>query len=96
MSAYVIVDIEVTDPVGYDEYKSLAAAAVALYGGKYIARGGKNETLEGDWKPNRLVILEFPSTEQAKAWLYSSEYAPARAMRHKYAKSKMVIVEGIG
>jgi uncharacterized protein (DUF1330 family) len=96
MSAFVIVDIEVTDPAGYEEYKKLAPAAVALYGGKYVARGGKNETLEGDWQPNRLVILEFPSAEQAKAWVNSPEYAPARAMRHKYAKSKMVIVEGIG
>jgi uncharacterized protein (DUF1330 family) len=96
MTAYVIVDIEVTDPVGYEDYKKLASATVTLYGGKYIARGGKNESLEGDWQANRLVILEFPSMEQAKAWLYSSEYAPARALRHKYAKSKMIVVEGIG
>ena len=96
MSAFVIVDIEVTDPVGYEEYKQLAAPAVALYGGKYLARGGKNETLEGEWRPNRLVILEFPTAEQAKAWLNSPEYAPARALRHQYAKSKMVVVEGIG
>jgi uncharacterized protein (DUF1330 family) len=96
MSAFVIVDVEVTDPAGYDKYKKLAPAAVALYGGKYLARGGKNETLEGDWQPNRLVILEFPSVEQAKAWLNSPEYAPARTMRHKYAKSRMVVVEGVG
>jgi uncharacterized protein (DUF1330 family) len=95
MSAYVIVDIEVTDPEGYDEYKKLAPAAVALYGGKYIARGGKNETLEGDWKANRLVILEFASVEQAKAWLNSPEYAPARQLRHQHARSKMVVVEGV-
>jgi len=94
MSAYVIVDIEVTDPVGYEEYKKLAPAAVALCGGKYIARGGKNETLEGDWKANRLVILEFPTLEQAKTWLNSPEYAPARALRHKYAHTNMVVVEG--
>ena len=96
MSAYVIVDIEVTDPVGYEEYKKLAPAAVALYGGKYIARGGKNETLEGDWKANRLVILEFPTLEQATTWLNSPEYAPARALRHKYARTNMVVVEGSG
>ncbi len=96
MSAYVIVDIEVTDPVGYEEYKKLAPAAVALYGGKYIARGGKNETLEGDWKANRLVILEFPTLEQAKTWLNSPEYAPARALRHKYAHTNMLVVEGSG
>jgi uncharacterized protein (DUF1330 family) len=95
MTAYVIVDIEVTNPEGYAEYKNLAPAAVALYGGKYIARGGKTERLEGDWEPERLVILEFPSAEQAKAWLYSPEYAPARAMRHQYAKSRMVVIEGL-
>lgn len=95
MSAYVIVEIEVTNPEGYAEYKNLAPAAVALYGGKYIARGGQTETLEGDWQPNRLVILEFPTSEQAKAWLNSPEYAPARAMRHAYAKSRMVVIEGL-
>lgn len=95
MSAYIIVDIEVTNPEGYADYKNLAPAAVSLYGGRYIARGGKTETLEGDWQPNRLVILEFPNSEQAKAWLNSPEYAPARAMRHQYANSRMVIIEGI-
>lgn len=95
MTAYVIVDIEVTNPEGYAEYKNLAPAAVALYGGKYIARGGQTETLEGDWQPKRLVILEFPSFEQAKAWLNSPEYAPARALRHRYAKSTMVVIEGM-
>ena len=95
MNAYVIVDIDVTDPLGYADYKELAPAAVALYGGKYIARGGKSETLEGDWPINRLVILEFPSIDQAKNWLNSPEYAPARALRHSYARSKMVVVEGL-
>lgn len=94
MTAYVIVDIEVSDPAGYEEYKKLAPAAVALYGGRYAARGGQTETLEGDWTPSRLVILEFPSIEQAKAWLNSPEYAPARAMRHRYATSRMVVIEG--
>ncbi|MCG2784799.1 MAG: DUF1330 domain-containing protein [Anaerolineae bacterium] len=95
MTAYVIVDVEVTDPVGYEEYKKLAPAAVALYGGRYAARGAQAETLEGDWAPTRLVILEFPSVERAKAWLNSPEYAPALAMRHQYAKSKTVVIEGV-
>ncbi len=95
MTAYVIVDIEVTDPVGYEDYKKQAAPTVALYGGKYIARGGPNETLEGDWRANRLVILQFETVEQAKAWLNSPEYAPARALRHKYARTNMVVVEGV-
>lgn len=95
MPAYVIVDITVTDSLGYEEYKRLAPAAVALYGGKYIARGGKCETLEGDWQPQRLVILEFENMEKAKAWLNSAEYRPARALRHRYARSNMVVVEGV-
>lgn len=94
MTAYVIVDIEVLDPAGYEEYKKLAPAAVKLFGGKYLARGGPNETLEGDWHANRLVILEFSTVAQAKTWLDSPEYAPARELRHKYARTNMVVVEG--
>ena len=96
MTAYVIVDIDVKDSEGYKEYVKAAPATVAQFGGRYIARGGANETLEGKWQANRLVILEFPSSEQAKAWLTSSEYAPARALRHKYAQTNMVLVEGVG
>lgn len=95
MPAYVIADIEVTDPEGYKEYVKLAPATVAQYGGRYLARGGHTEVLEGDWQPKRLVILEFPSVDQAKAWLNSPEYAPARALRHRYARSNMVVIEGM-
>lgn len=69
MAGYVIVEIDVTDPVEYEEYKKQAAAAVAQHGGKYIVRGGAIEMLEGDWKPKRIVVLEFPSTQRAKEWL---------------------------
>jgi uncharacterized protein (DUF1330 family) len=95
MSAYVIVDIDVTDPEGYKEYAASAPATVTLFGGRYLARGGPNETLEGDWHAKRLVILEFPNSERARAWLNSPEYAPARKLRHQYARSNMVIVEGV-
>lgn len=95
MTAYVIVDIEVTDPVGYEDYKRLAAPTVAQYGGKYLARGGATEVLEGEWQPKRLVILEFESLERAKAWLNSEEYRPARQLRHRYARSNMVVVAGV-
>jgi uncharacterized protein (DUF1330 family) len=95
MTAYVIVDIDVTNPEGYEEYKKLAPPTLAVYGGKYIARGGGTEVLEGDWVPNRLVILQFESVERAKAWLNSPEYSEARTLRHKYAKSNMVVVEGV-
>jgi len=95
MTAYVIVDINVTDPVRYEDYKRLATPTVELYGGKYIARGGKTETLEGDWSPTRLVILQFDSIEQAKNWLNSTEYSEARSLRHETATSNMVVIEGV-
>lgn len=95
MTAYVIVDIEVTDPAGYEEYKQLATGVVAAYGGKYLARGGRVEVLEGDWTPKRLIILAFESAERAKQWLHSPEYHAPKQLRHKTAKSKMVVVEGL-
>lgn len=95
MTAYVIVDIHVIDAEGYEEYKNLAPAAVAKYGGKYLARGGRTEAFEGDWYPGRLVILQFDSIEAARKWLDSAEYAPARKLRHQYARSNMVVVEGL-
>ena len=95
MSAYVIVEIDITDPIGYEEYKKQAAATVHKYGGKYIVRGGKTEVLEGDWHPNRLVVLQFESMQRAKKWLHCEEYREPRKMRHRTAKTKMVLVEGL-
>jgi uncharacterized protein (DUF1330 family) len=95
MTAYVILDIKVTDTVRYENYKELAAPAVELYGGKYLARGGKTETLEGGWSPARLVILQFENSEQAKRWLDSTEYSEARALRHETATSNTVVIEGV-
>ena len=95
MTAYVIVDINVIDPVRYEDYKLLAAPTVEFYGGKYIARGGRTETLEGDWSPTRLVILQFDSVEQARKWHDSVEYAPARALRNETATSDMVVIQGV-
>ena len=96
MSAYVIVDIDVINPEEYQEYAKLAPASIAAYGGKYLARGGRTEVLEGNWTPKRLVILEFESVEKAKAWLESPEYQPARQMRHRTATSNMVVIAGVG
>ena len=93
MTAYVIVDIHVTDPVRYEDYKTLAAPTVEQYGGKYIARGGRTETLEGDWSPTRLVILQFETAEQAKNWHDSVEYSEAKRLRHETATSRMVVIE---
>ena len=95
MAAYVIVDIEVTEPVEYEEYKRLAAPTVAAYGGRYVARGGATEVLEGDWVPHRLVVLEFESVEQARRWWDSPEYAVAREVRWRTARTNMVVVPGV-
>jgi uncharacterized protein (DUF1330 family) len=95
MAAYVIVDIEITDPAGYEEYKKLAGATVEKYGGKYIVRGGATEVLEGDWKPRRIVMLEFESVQRAKEWLNCEEYREPRKMRHRTAKTKMIVVESV-
>jgi len=95
MAAYVIVEIEIIDPVGYEEYKKPAAATGHKYGGKYIARGGKTEVLEGDWNPKRIVVLQFESMERAKEWLNCEEYREPRKMRHRTAKTNMILVEGV-
>ena len=94
MPAYVIVEIEVTDPAGYEEYKKQAAAIVHQYGGRYLARGGMTEVLEGNWKPKRIVILEFESVARAKGWLNSEEYREPRMRRHATAKTHMLVIEG--
>ncbi len=95
MAAYVIVDVLVTDQEVFDVYKSLSPAAVAAFGGKYLARGGETAVLEGQWIPNRLVLLEFDSLEKAKTWLDSPEYAHAKELRHIAASTNMVAIEGV-
>ncbi len=95
MVAYVINDMEVTDPALLDEYKKLSPATVVQYGGRFLARGGAMEVLEGAWQPKRLVILEFPSFAQAKAWVNSPEYAPARRIRQQASRSNLVVVDGV-
>ncbi len=94
MPAYVINDMEITDPVLFEEYKKLSPATVALYGGRFLGRGGRIEALEGNWSPRRVVILEFPSMAQAQAWSDSPEYAPAKRLRQMSAKSNLVMIEG--
>lgn len=94
MPAYVVVDIEIHDPVSYEEYRRVAPPSIAAYGGRYLVRGGSLGILEGEWQPTRLVVLEFPTVEQARAWWASPEYAPAKAMRQASAHTNMVVVAG--
>jgi uncharacterized protein (DUF1330 family) len=94
MAAYVIGEIEVTDPATYEEYRRQVMAVVTKYGGKFLVRGGRVETLEGGWTPRRFVALEFPSMEQAQKWYRSPEYAPLIELRKRASRGKLIIVEG--
>ena len=95
MAAYVIGEVDVMDPAAYEEYRKQVGAVVTKYGGRFIARGGKVEALEGGWSPKRLVLLEFPSMELALKWYRSPEYAPLIKLRQKASRGKLVALEGI-
>jgi uncharacterized protein (DUF1330 family) len=95
MSAYVLVDIQVHDPVKFEEYKKLAPPSVVSYGGRYLARGGKVEILDGKEAPERVVVIEFPSMEKAREWYNCAAYAEAIKIRHASATSQFILVEGL-
>jgi uncharacterized protein (DUF1330 family) len=95
MPAYVIADVEVHDSAGYEAYRQQVPAIIAQYGGRYIARGGATEVLEGSWSPTRCVLIEFPSMAQLKAWWDSPEYRPLRAIRERTARSNVVATQGL-
>ena len=95
MPAYVIANVTVKDPVRYEEYRRLVTPTVEQFGGRFIARGGKVELLEGSWNPARVVILEFPSVERARAWWQSPEYSEARAIRQATSEGTLLIVDGV-
>jgi uncharacterized protein (DUF1330 family) len=95
VAAYIIVEVEVRDAARYEDYKRMVPPSLDPYGGKFLARGGAAETLEGDWSPKRMVIVEFPSAERARAWWASEEYAAAKALRQATASTRMILVEGV-
>jgi uncharacterized protein (DUF1330 family) len=94
MKGYIIVDVKITDPARYEDYKKLTPGSLQPFEGKFIVRGGTCDTLEGNWEPGRIVILEFPSLAKAKAWWASDGYAPAKAIRQSASITKMIAVEG--
>lgn len=95
MPAYLISQIEVRDPIGYEEYRRLVVPSLAKYGGKFVVRGGKIEVLEGTWAPKRVVICEFESADRAREWYHSPEYRPAMDIRQKTASAQIIVVEGL-
>jgi uncharacterized protein (DUF1330 family) len=95
MAAYFIVEIDVHDPAAFEEYRKRVPATIERFGGRYLVRGGRYEALEGDWRPARIVVLEFPSMAEARRWYDSEEYRPLKAERLKSARGSIVLVEGV-
>jgi uncharacterized protein (DUF1330 family) len=93
--AFVIANVTIEDPVRYEQYKQMVPATLTPFGGRFVARGGHTEVLEGTWQPGRLVILEFPSVERARAWWNSPDYAAARDLRQATSTGTLVILEGV-
>ena len=95
MPAYIIAEVSIHNPLEYEDYKKLTPQSLKAFDGKFIVRGGKTETMEGDWNPERVVVIEFPTVQQAKAWWNSEGYAPAKALRQRTAHTKMILVPGV-
>lgn len=95
MNAYVIANIDIRDPVRYKDYVKLTPDTIAPFGGRFIARGGRAETLEGDTATNRIVIIEFPNYDKARAWYDSAGYRVARAIRQSASTGSLILVEGV-
>ncbi len=94
MPAYLIADIDITDPAGYEEYRKRVPALIAAHGGRYLVRGGSIEALEGSWTPTRIAVIEFPDMAALKAFHDSPAYRPLIELRHRTARSKLIAVEG--
>jgi uncharacterized protein (DUF1330 family) len=95
MPAYVIVEVDVTDPERYERYKAATPAAIAAGGGRFLVRGGELTVLEGDWQPSRLVVLEFEDLAAAERWYESEAYQAAKKLREGGASMRMIAVQGI-
>jgi uncharacterized protein (DUF1330 family) len=94
MAAYVIAEVTITDPQGFEAYRQMVPATIAKYGGKFVVRGGAMEMLEGNWEPKRLVIIEFESAERAKQWWASEDYREAKELRQRTAQTNLIVIEG--
>lgn len=95
MAVYVIADIEVLDAPLFEEYRQKVPATIAAHGGRYLARGGALEVLEGSWSPKRSVLLEFPDMARFRAWWDSPEYIPLRELRQRATRSNLVVTQGL-
>lgn len=95
MAAYAIVNVQVNDPERYQEYSSQVLPTLEPFGGEFLVRGGRHEVLEGDWQPDRLVVVRFPDMEQARAWYFSPAYQRILPIRQQHSTGTFVLVEGV-
>jgi uncharacterized protein (DUF1330 family) len=95
MAAYMIVNVDVKDSAGFEEFKTRFPALLRKYGGEYLVRGGNFLVLEGDWKPSRLIIFRFPDIASVQTPYNDPEYQPLKALRHSASKMEIVVVEGL-
>jgi uncharacterized protein (DUF1330 family) len=93
-AAYIVAEIEVTDPEAYKLYTARTPGVIAAHGGRFVVRGGAVERLEGEWSPARVVVIEFADSAKAVEWWNSPEYAEAKRLRQRCARTRMVLVEG--
>jgi uncharacterized protein (DUF1330 family) len=94
MAAYIIAEIEITDAATYDRYRARTPGVIERYGGRFIVRGGAVETLEGDWRPGRLLVVEFPDMAAARRFYESAEYREIIDLRQQASRGRMILVEG--
>jgi uncharacterized protein (DUF1330 family) len=95
MPAYLLIELEIVDPIGFGEYRKAVVPLVEKYDGKYLAASDRVEALEGDWHPKRIVMIEFPSMQKAKEWFGCEEYREPSEIRKRTAKTKMILMEGV-
>ncbi len=95
MAGYVIVHDEIHDEALFDQFRQRVAATIEAYNGRYLVRGGATEVMDGDWTPQRIVVVEFDSVDQAKAWLTSPEYGEIKKIRMQAANASVIVVEGV-
>ena len=95
MPAYVLAEVEITNPEGYKEYTAVVPATIAKYGGRFLVRGGATQALEGEWPTIRRVLIEFPSADDARRWFESPEYEKPKAMRKANSRGRLLLLEGV-
>lgn len=95
MAAYVLAEVEITNPEGYKAYTAVVPATIAQYGGRFLVRGGAAQVLEGEWPQRRRVIIEFPSKERALEWWNSPEYEKPMALRRANSNGRLLLLEGV-